>query len=255
MRAILFDFGGTLDHPRHWLDRFLQHYRANGIDVSRVELDAAYAHATRTAYGSDAAIHHHNLGELITFLVHHQLDHLHREGPERLRGHLGGQGDARHELADRISTAFANESRMGLNFSRDILRHLSRDFKLGVVSNFYGNLDVILAEAGIRELIQVAIDSKHAGIFKPDERIFAAALHALDVPHNQVAMVGDSLSKDIAPASRLGMRTVWLRHAPAADSGADSSSKPPSETAPPPEVEASADYRIRSLEELKEIVW
>ena len=68
-------------------------------------------------------------------------------------------------------------------------------------------------------------------------------------------MVGDSLGNDIVPARRLGMRTVWLRHDPAADSGADSSAKPPSGTAPAIEVEAAADYRIRSLEELKEIIW
>jgi len=252
MRAILLDFGGTLDHPGHWLDRFLHHYRANGIDLGRTELDAAYAHATRTAYGSDADIRHHKLGELVTYLVHHQFDHLHREGPEGIRHYLGGLGLGRQELAERISAAFVRESREGLEKSRQVLSDLSRDFKLGVVSNFYGNLDVILVEAGIRELIQAAIDSKHVGILKPDERIFAAALHALDVPHNQVVMVGDSLSKDIEPAHRLGMRTVWLRHGASADATGGSSKPSPEPVSP---MRAGADHIITSLEELKDIRW
>jgi hypothetical protein len=41
-RAILFDFGGTLDGPSHWHDRFLARYRASGLGLSRDELDSAY---------------------------------------------------------------------------------------------------------------------------------------------------------------------------------------------------------------------
>jgi hypothetical protein len=37
--ALLFDFGGTLDGPAHWLDRFLASYRNAGIDISRADLD------------------------------------------------------------------------------------------------------------------------------------------------------------------------------------------------------------------------
>ena len=48
-----------------------------------------------------------------------------------------------------------------------LLKELSHDFKLGVVSNFYGNLQVVLFEAGIRELIQVAIDSKQCASSNP----------------------------------------------------------------------------------------
>lgn len=244
-RGLLFDFGGTLDHPHHWLDRFLRHYREAGIELSRAELDAAYSHATRTAYASGDALHRHNLRELLHFLVAHQFDHLHRHGPPEVREHLHSIDEQRHHLAARIATGFAEESVQGLVRSRELLRELSHEFRLGVVSNFYGNLQVVLFEAGIRELIQVAIDSKHIGAFKPDQRIFLAALKALDLPHHRVAMVGDSLHKDCAPARRLGMHAIWLHgHRDALGAGTRAA-----------EAAAIAHRTIDALDELKGLEW
>lgn len=244
-RAILFDFGGTLDHPHHWLDRFVRHYHAAGMRLSRAELDVAYSHATRTAYQAGEEIHGHSLRELVKMLVAHQFDHLHRHGPAGVREHLADLEEERHRLADRIASAFAEESAEGLARSRGLLKELSHDFKLGVVSNFYGNLQVVLLEAGIRELIQVAIDSKHMRVFKPDERIFVAALKVLDLPHNQVAMVGDSLHKDCAPARKLGMRSIWLRGPHAG----------PGEHPQAQDAAALADHTIDTLDALRDLKW
>ena len=223
----------------------MRHYHAAGMRVTRAELDVAYSHATNTAYQAGEEIHRHSLRELVKLLVAHQFDHLHRHGPDSIREHLVGLGEERHDLADRIASGFAEESAEGLARSRVLLKELSHDFKLGVVSNFYGNLQVVLFEAGIRELIQVAIDSKHMRVFKPDERIFAAALKVLDLPHNQVAMVGDSLHKDCAPARKLGMRAIWLRgHHPGAGEHPHSR-----------EAAAIAHHTVDTLDELKGLKW
>jgi len=221
----------------------VRHYHAAGMRLSRAEVDVAYSHATRTAYEAGDEVHGHNLRELVRLLVAHQLDHLHRHGPDSVREHLAGQ--RRDPLVERITSSFAEESAEGLARSRTLLKELSHDFKLGVVSNFYGNLQVVLVEAGIREIIQVAIDSKHMRFFKPDERIFAAALKVLDLPHNQVAMVGDSLHKDCAPARKLGMRSIWLRGHRAGFG----------EHPPAPGDAALADHTIDALDELKELKW
>jgi HAD superfamily hydrolase (TIGR01549 family) len=241
----LFDFGGTLDHPHHWLDRFVRHYRDAGMELSRAEMDAAYSHATRTAYEAGEEVHRHTLRELVGFLVAHQLDHLHRQGADGVRGRLDALGEHRHHFAERVAASFAQESAEGLARSRVLLTELARDFKLGVVSNFYGNLQVVLVEASIRELLQVAIDSKHLRILKPDERLFAAALKVLDLPHNQVAMVGDSLHKDCAPARRLGMRTIWLR----------AHHESPGDRPQEHDAAGNADHTIASLDELRELRW
>lgn len=213
LRALLFDFGGTLDQPIHWLDRFLAYYRACGLELDRAQLEPAYDCATKTAYGAVEAMRERGLSETVRFLVGLQLDHLSRFGPEHVREELTRVGQSGNErLRDRISAAFSEESFCGMARSREVLLVLSSRFRLGVVSNFYGNLDRVLAEARLSELMDVTVDSAKVGIFKPDPRIFGEALDALGFSAQpaQAAMVGDSPVKDCAPAHRAGLKTIWL---------------------------------------------
>jgi putative hydrolase of the HAD superfamily len=83
-------------------------------------------------------------------------------------------------------------------------------------------------------------DSSRLGIFKPDAGIYLAALAGLNVSPGEAAMVGDSLDKDCAPAKRLGLTTVWLRHL---------------DTAQVEDVEGVADFTIAGLAELKTLKW
>src|SRR5258708_26276118 len=123
MRAMLFDFGGTLDYPRHWLDRFLTHYHAAGLRLSREELDRAFDAATQTAYRSTAQVREYRLGELIPYLVGLQLvflrDH-HRSASARSEMDLADPGVVR-DLSERVSAGFIEESRAGLASSRAVL--------------------------------------------------------------------------------------------------------------------------------------
>ncbi|MGH7916477.1 MAG: HAD family hydrolase [Candidatus Binataceae bacterium] len=210
-RAVLFDFGGTLDWQEHWLDRFLRHYRAAGVELSREALDLAYNHATRTAYRSVDTPRGEGLARIVGYLVSLQMRYL-RERTTAVSDSgypaIVARGDA---LAQTIASAFVAESKVGLESSVGVLKSLPPYLRLGVISNFYGNLDRVLEEAGMAARMDVVVDSGKLGFYKPDPRIFEAALRQLDVPPAAVVMVGDSLGKDCAPARRLGMRTVWLR--------------------------------------------
>ncbi len=241
MRAMLFDFGGTLDYPRHWLDRFLTHYRAAGIVLSREELDPAFDSATRIAYRAGAAIRDYRLAPLVRYLVRLQLENLCRTESRYVRAALASVAPGDIEaLADRISESFTRESICGLEQSRGILARLRARFKIGVVSNFYGNLDRVLAEAGLDESVDAIADSCRVGIFKPDPGIFEAALAGLNVAPHEAAMVGDSLGKDCLPAGRLGLTTVWLKHQ-------ESDATTP--------VAGKVDFTINALEELENLKW
>jgi putative hydrolase of the HAD superfamily len=243
MRAILFDFGGTLDYPRHWLDRFLAHYQAARVAISRSELDCAFDASTRTAYQNTHTLQGFGLARLIDYLVGLQIDELGQRGSGTVKDMLAGldQG-GRERLARTIAERFVAESRNGLARSRVLLSGWSERFKLGVVSNFYGNLDSILAEAGLAPLFDAVADSCRVGIFKPDPGIFRAALDQLGIGDatGDTLMVGDSLDKDCAPAKRLGLKTVWLRREGAARS-ANANDAP--------------DFTIEALEELNDLQW
>ncbi len=240
IEALLFDFGGTLDVPGcHWLDRFLEHYRQAGLLLGREELDRAYALATEVAY-RQTAVRRMNLSELLRHLVDMQLDELLQRGPAKLRARLAEAGAAgRDRLAGQISGGFVAQSRASLARAHSVLSKLASLYRIGVVSNFYGNLDRVLDQAGLADLIDTAVDSVQVDAFKPDPRIFEVALERLGIPASRAAMIGDSPDKDCAPAKRLGMVTVWLR-------GPD---------APQHESSGVADYEIRSLEEVAGLDW
>ncbi len=242
--ALLFDFGGTLDGPAHWLDRFLLSYRAAGIEISRAELDPAFEYATRTAYGATRIVTRFGMTDLVRFLVGHQFEYLGKSGPDTLRAILGDCGAAgRHRFVERVTNSFVRETSAGLAHSRDVIGMLKSRFKMGVVSNFYGNLDVILADAKLDRFFDVVADSSRVGIFKPQAGIFEAALEKMHCAPQSTAMIGDSLSKDCAPAHNLGMRTVWLRTTEA-QWGEDAS-----------QPITAADITIRSIDEVAQIQW
>jgi HAD superfamily hydrolase (TIGR01549 family) len=242
--ALLFDFGGTLDGPAHWLDRFLAQYQAAGLQLSRAGLDPAFDYATRTAYRAGDPIRRFSLRDLVRFLVGQQSEYLLRDGPEQIRASIAAMGSrGRHRLVEQVTESFAAETLRGLEHSRRVLEDLRPHFQIAIVSNFYGNLDRILAEARIAKLVDAAIDSSRVGIFKPEPGIFEAALAALEVKADASAMIGDSLDKDCAPARRLGLTTVWY-HPPGSDGVLSHR-----------EEQGRADFTIASLEEIAEIAW
>jgi FMN phosphatase YigB (HAD superfamily) len=237
--ALLFDFGGTLDGPAHWLDRFLSSYRAAGIAITRAELDPAFDHATRIGYGATRVVARFGMTDLVRFLVGHQFEYLRKSGPEPLRATLEDTSAAgRHRLVEAVTKTFVGETSAGLAHSREVLGPLKSRFKMGVVSNFYGNLDRILEEAKLNRFFAAVTDSSRVGIFKPDARIFEHALKKLQCAPDAVVMIGDSLAKDCAPAHKLGMRTVWLRTEPRPD-----------------EDSVATDVTIGSIAEVAQIQW
>jgi HAD superfamily hydrolase (TIGR01509 family) len=237
--TLLFDFGGTLDGPAHWLDRFLLSYRDAGIVITRAELNPAFDEATRIGYGATRVVARFGMTDLVRFLVGHQFEYLRKSGPDPIRATLNDSGAAgRHRFVEAVTKTFINETSAGLAHSREVLARLKSRFKMGVVSNFYGNLDRILEEANLNRFFAAVADSSRVGIFKPDARIFEHALKKLQCAPETVAMIGDSLNKDCAPAHKLGMRTVWLRTEPRPD-----------------EDSVAPDVMIRSIDEVAQIQW
>ena len=88
------------------------------------------------------------------------------------------------------------------------LKRLGEHAALGIVSNVD---NAIFA----RTAVKLGIDFEHVitaedvGAYKPDPRMFDAARQALD--GQRVLHVAQSLYHDIAPATALGLDTVWIR--------------------------------------------
>lgn len=242
IEALLFDFGGTLDGPAHWLDRFLADYRAAGIEISRAELDPAFEDATRIGYGATRIVTRFGLSDLVRFIVGHQFEHLRKSGPPKVRAMLEeGGAKGQHRIVEAITTSFVRQTSKGMEHSREVLAALAGRYRMGVVSNFYGNLDRILADAHLERYFAVVADSSRVGIFKPGVGIFEVALKKMRASGQNGAMIGDSLDKDCAPAKKLGLTTVWL---------CTDKNRRVTEGA-----EAVADITIGSIDEVARLEW
>jgi len=104
-----------------------------------------------------------------------------------------------------------------------------------LVSNFYGNIGVVLDEFGLDGLFAQVVESAVVGVRKPDPAIFRIGVEALQMEPRQVVVVGDSLRKDIVPAKQIGCQTVWIEGEGWTDEKEDHS---------------AADHIIHSLAEL-----
>lgn len=195
LRAVLFDYGGTLDGPAsHWLDRFVELYREAGIEVPFERLKDAFYAADRAAY-AEARMRSASLGELMRFHVGVQLARLAID-----------DAALRRALVER----FVDRSHAALAASRAVLAELAGDFALGVVSNFYGNVEHILRQAGFGPLLRVVADSTVVGAAKPDAAIFRHAVTRLGTAAEDTLHVGDSWERDVLGARAAGLRAVWL---------------------------------------------
>ena len=56
----------------------------------------------------------------------------------------------------------------------------------------------------------LVLSSEEEGLEKPDERIFLRALGRAGCEPHEACMIGDRPDNDIAPAKRLGMRTIRI---------------------------------------------
>jgi HAD superfamily hydrolase (TIGR01509 family) len=140
--------------------------------------------------------------------VHALAANLEAEFTRRGEGN-GGQGidSARGR---RVASRFLSEMSAAFARNRPVLEALRERYRLGVVSNFYGNLEAACESAGLAPLFGVMTDSQRVGAEKPEPAIFQAALSALNAAPETTVMVGDSLRRDCEGARRSGMRFIWI---------------------------------------------
>jgi putative hydrolase of the HAD superfamily len=202
IETILFDFGGTLDADGvAWKERFHLHYQAEGLNMTPETFSSAFYVADDALIGRlppDA-----DLSETVRRLVGNLDCELAGEG---IHGIQTTDGD----WSRRVTARFLADSVATFARNRPLLDALNARYRLGIVSNFYGNLDAVCRGAELTRFFGVIIDSQRVGVMKPDPGIFQAALDALGSTPETTLFVGDSLRRDREGARRMGMGFVWI---------------------------------------------
>lgn len=197
IKGIIFDYGGTLDtNGVHWFHIFRKVYAVHLPQITEERLREAYVYGERY---------------LATHRVIEPADDFLAMLRKKVAIQLSALGIEDEELTKRIATACDDIVRTQMEATREVLDALAMRYPMVLVSNFYGNIQAVLASYGLDGYFKEIVESAVVGIRKPNPQIFALGVEALAVLPEEVVVVGDSYGKDMAPAHSIGCHTVWLK--------------------------------------------
>ena len=248
IKGIIFDYGGTLDtRGDHWSEVLWQGYEHFGIGVADDEevepgvsihkqaFRDAYVYGERALAVNPIVTPDFHFEDILreklilelNFLAGKELLETGKDDSEKQAklGNPGKDSNASSEslflsLSDSEIRQIAVDMARYINAktlallkeNKQVLEHLKqKGYPMVLVSNFYGNINQVLKDAGIDGYFEDVIESAVVGVRKPNPAIFALGVFALDLPASQVLVVGDTYGKDIVPAHKLGCHTLWIK--------------------------------------------
>ncbi|MBF0299535.1 MAG: HAD family hydrolase [Oligoflexia bacterium] len=212
INTILFDFGGTLDsdgiHSRHLFFNIFQKQFNFSMNYWKIFQDAySFADQTINNEGLVVKLDLKGMNYIFVLLI---VSNLNRRGDTQFAN------KATKRDIDTITTNITKIQSYYLRRNKKIIKHLNNcsQFKnrLGIISNFSGNLEIILEQFNLRSLFKVVIDSHYTGLQKPDQKIFKLGLKSFSpiADAEEAIYIGDNIERDILPAKKIKMHTILI---------------------------------------------
>ena len=201
VKGYIFDYGGTLDTGgQHWGKVIWHAYEHLQVPVSETDFRDAYVHAERTLGKNPIIQPDFTFYKTLETKIRLQLEYLQTSYITPLTSYI-------LPLTSHLYEATVAET----SKSREVLLSLKKQYPMVLVSNFYGNIATVLQEFKLDGIFDTIIESAVVGVRKPDPQIFTLGVEALGMQPDEVVVVGDSMDKDIIPASKAGCHTVWFK--------------------------------------------
>lgn len=204
-KGIIFDYGGTIDtNGIHWAEVIWAEYQRAEAGVNRELFREAYVHGERTLGKNRIIEPTHTFHDLLEIKMKIQFDYLVSQGATHL-----ASGNKATEIAEGCYSQVLET----LKTTCHIVEEVSKNRPIVLVTNFYGNMPVVLKEFSLDKYFDTIVESSVVGLRKPDPQLFALGVEALGLPAEDIVVIGDSYRKDIAPARSLDCKAVWLKKA------------------------------------------
>lgn len=204
LKGIIFDYGGTIDSRGvHWSEVIWDGYCNTGVPVDKTDFRDSYVYAERELARTRHILPQHNFYDLLLIKMQIELGNLADNGkitPEQAK-----------QYAQPVARYCYEQARASVEEARPVLEALYSRFPMVLVSNFYGNVETVLADFDLRRYFGQIIESAVVGVRKPDPRIFMLGVEALGLQPSEVLVIGDSYKKDIVPAESIGCHVLWLK--------------------------------------------
>lgn len=92
---------------------------------------------------------------------------------------------------------------------RELFEKLSKDYKIGIISDTWPSADEVLKKAGVYDYIDSFTYSCYLGTSKPDEKMYLHALEHIGLPAEETVFI-DDYPKNLEAAEKLGITPVLI---------------------------------------------
>lgn len=204
--GIIFDYGGTIDsNGLHWAEVIWEAYETFLVPVSKNDFREAYVYGERTLAKNPLIKPNHTFKDMLRIKTDIQIQWLHanKKLPENY-------------ISEDISAAIAGWcyafAAKTTTKAKETIAKLTTVYPIVLVSNFYGNIEAVLRDFGLKDYFQTIIESAVVGVRKPDPQIFRLGVEQLQMDPQNIVVIGDSYDKDIVPSAKLGCKTIWIKN-------------------------------------------
>lgn len=201
IKGIIFDYGGTIDtNGIHWAEVIWEEYCRNCIPLEKVLFREAYVYGERELALNPIIKPTDTFRTLLYKKIALQACFLHEKGISMSK-----------EQADIIAEGCYKKVLETLEKNYSVVEKISKHYPLTLVTNFYGNISVVLKEFSLNKYFPRIVESSVVGLRKPDPALFAMGVETFGLHPEEVLVIGDSYRKDIYPARTLGCKAIWLK--------------------------------------------
>ncbi len=208
IRAILFDFGGTLMYGRRdWTpvmakadDVLTEHLREKGFDINPSTFPIEF----RKSLDEYFRQRENDLLETTYSFVLREL--LRNKGYDDLAS------DFLRNALDSLFSITQSNWVLEDDAIPTLQKLRTKGYNLGIISNAGDDADVqqLARNFGITEYFDFILTSAACSYRKPHPRIFELALSNWYCPPGEAVMVGDNLDADIRGAQEVGLYGIWI---------------------------------------------
>ena len=200
MKAVIFDFYGTLAETPDWGPSWQEIVAEVGYELPDDIRDRWWND------GIDGSEHDEHS---------QSRDHYVAWQQARTRGMLeecGVPHDIQDDLIARVRAIGAHRRMRAYDEVAPVLAELrARGLTLAICSNWDWDLEEAIAAAGLTGTVDVVISSAWIGARKPHQRIYDAVLDRTGVAPEHALFVGDTWSCDVEGPRAMGLHPVYVR--------------------------------------------
>ena len=205
VRAIFFDAGNTLLHPR--LDERARDLAEAGFPARVEDFHAAERAAKQKL---DVWL----WPQIRKGEVPRTIDHYYwAQYLTSLMGSIGAPETEHARLIGVVADGFRNIRSWSVVMPETpgyLASLKEQGYFLGVISNSIGTIEDQLQHVGLRDYFQAVFDSAIVGVEKPHPEIFQLALASAQVAANEAVFVGDTNATDVGGAQLAGLHGVLI---------------------------------------------